>query len=244
MKKLIVLLLTFICSYSPLLASEKSTVLITGANRGLGLEFATQFQTKGYNVIGTARSPAKADKLIALGVTVLQLDVTDQESVSELAKSLEGKTIDLLINNAGYFGRGDVTLEKVDFDNFERTLAINTLGPLRVVKSLIKNLQQGNRKTVINISSRLGSITNSTGRWYAYRSSKSALNQITKILSKEYKNFIFTVMHPGWVQTDMGGPNATYTPKESVSKMINIIEKLSKSDSGKFYDLEGNVIPW
>jgi NAD(P)-dependent dehydrogenase (short-subunit alcohol dehydrogenase family) len=222
------------------------TVLVTGANRGIGLEYAKQFKAKGYEVIGTARKPASATELKAAGVEVLALDVTSAESVAALVKALDGRAIDILINNAGYFDRQDVTVDKVNFEMFERTLAINTLGPLRITQALIPHLKKGELKTVISMSSGLGSITNSNGRWYAYRTSKTALNQINKILSEEFKSegFIFTVVHPGWVQTDMGGSNATYTPTESVAGLIKVIEGLKPSDSGKFYDLNGKEIAW
>lgn len=241
------LVLVSIVSF-PLMAKPQNdqTVLITGANRGIGLEYAKQFIAKGYKVIGTARKPAKAKELKATGAEILALDVTDPQSVANLQKQLKGRSIDILINNAGYFDRRDVSLDKVDFDAFSITLAINTLGPLRVTQALIENLEEGKRKIVISMSSGLGSIEKSNGRWYAYRTSKTGLNQINKILSSEYKDkgFIFTVVHPGWVQTDMGGSNATYTPTQSVSGLIKVIEGLTVKDSGQFYDLNGQSIPW
>jgi len=228
-------------------ASDGSpTVLVTGANRGLGLEYARQFIDKGYHVIGTARKPAEADELKALGAEVMALDVADDASVSDLAEALEGRPIDILINNAGIFDRRDVDLAAADADMFLRTIDINTAGPLRVTQALMPNLKAGERKKVISMSSGLGSIENSTGGWYAYRSSKTALNQVNKIWSEEFKGdgFIFTVVHPGWVQTDMGGANATYTPEESVTGLIAVIEELDAEDNGRFYDLKGETIPW
>lgn len=176
----------------------------------------------------------------------MQLDVTDAASVKALAEALKGKPIDILINNAGYLDRSDLTLDKVNFDTFERTLAVNTLGPLRVTKALIGNVKAGKLKKVISMSSGLGSISRSSGRYYSYRTSKTALNQINKILSKEFEadGIIFTVVHPGWVQTDMGGESATYTPMESVDGLVTVINSLTIKDSGKFYDLHGKEIPW
>jgi len=222
------------------------TVLVTGANRGMGLEYVKQFKAKGYDVIGTARKLEQATELKKMDVTVVQLDVTDADSVAAMAKQLDGKVIDILINNAGYLNRSDSTLDTVDFDVMELTLAINTMGPLRVIKALMPNLQKGERKTVINVSSQLGSIENSRGGLYSYRASKTALNQINKILSEEYKDagFIFTVVHPGWVQTDMGGPNATYTIEQSITNLLKVIEGLTAKDNGKFYDLNGKILPW
>jgi NAD(P)-dependent dehydrogenase (short-subunit alcohol dehydrogenase family) len=128
----------------------------------------------------------------------------------------------------------------------EQTFAVNTLGPLRVVQALLPNLRQGKRKTIVNMSSQLGSIENSNGGWYAYRASKAALNQINKSLGVELgrDGFICVVLHPGWVRTDMGGSGATYSPEESVSGLVAVIEKLQPADNGRFLDFKGNSIPW
>jgi NAD(P)-dependent dehydrogenase (short-subunit alcohol dehydrogenase family) len=227
-------------------AAETTTVLVTGANRGIGLEYARQFAARGYQVIGTARDPADAKELAEVADRVEQLDVTDPASVAGLAKRLDGVSIDVLVNNAGVFDRSDVSLDKLDFQMMERTLAVNALGPLRVVQALLPNLRQGKRKTIASMSSQLGSIENSNGRWYAYRSSKAALNQINKTMSAELaaEGFVCVVLHPGWVRTDMGGPGATYSPEESVRGLVAVIEKLGPADNGRFYDFKGNPIPW
>ena len=228
------------------LADRGTTVLITGANRGIGLEYARQFAEKGYTVIGTARSPEKAEELAAVADRVEQLDVTAPASVAALAKRLDGLAIDILINNAGIFDRRDVTIDKVDFHVIERTFAVNTLGPLRVTQALLPNLRAGKRKIVIGMTSALGSIEKSNGRWYSYRASKSALNQFNKIMSAELgpEGFICTVLHPGWVRTDMGGSNATYSPEESVAGLVAVIERLGPEDNGRFYDFRGESVPW
>lgn len=248
MKRSLVALLTLLAfsPFSPAHAAEGMTVVVTGANRGIGLEYARQFKAKGYTVIGTARSPSEAEDLKAVADRVEALDVADPASVAAFAERLRGTPVDILVNNAGIFPREDVTLDKVDFDAFERTLAVNTFGPLRVTQALLPNLRAGDRKTVVGMSSGLGSIERSNGRWYAYRSSKSALNQINKILSEEFREegFIFTVVHPGWVRTDMGGENATYSPQESVAGLIAVIEGLGPEDNGRFYDFQGEPIPW
>lgn len=238
-------LLVILGTLEPMIQAAQ-TVLVTGANRGMGLEYVKQFKAKGFDVIGTARKPARATELNAMDVDVVQLDVTDADSVAAMAKRLEGRAIDIIVNNAGYLNRTDSSLGTVDFEIMERTLAINTMGPLRVIKALMPNLEKGKGKTVVNISSQLGSITNSTGGLYSYRTSKTALNQINKILSEEYKDkgFVFTVVHPGWVQTDMGGPNATYTIEKSIINVMKVIEGLTTDDNGKFYDLNGKTLPW
>ena len=227
-------------------AATAPTVLITGANRGIGLEYARQFSAKGYQVIGTTRDPADAKDLSAVASRVEPLDVTDAASVAALAQRLRGVPIDLLVNNAGFFDRKDVTIDKIDFAMMEQTLAVNTLGPLRVTQALLPNLRAGKRRTIVNMSSQLGSIADSSGGWYAYRTSKAALNQATRTLSVELapEGFICVVLHPGWVRTDMGGAGATYSPQESVAGLVGVIEKLGPTDNGRFYDFKGNPIPW
>ena len=248
MKRLFVVALAVVCVTIASMASATTTatVLITGANRGIGLEYARQFAGKGYRVIGTVRDPADAKELSAVADRVEQLDVSDGASVAALAKRLHGVPIDILVNNAGVFDRRDVTVDKVDFAMMEQTLAVNALGPLRVAQALLPNLRASKRRTIVNMSSELGSIERSNGRWYAYRASKAALNQINKTLSVELaqEGFICVVLHPGWVRTDMGGAAATYSSQESVSGLIAVIEKLAPADNGRFYDFKGTRIPW
>ena len=231
---------------NPAPAADGQTVLITGANRGIGLEYARQFAAKGYNVIGTARDPAAATELRAIIERIEALDVADAASVAALAKRLDGMAIDILINNAGVGGRDDNDLASVDFEQMQNTFAVNAFGPLRVIQSLMPNLRLGQRKLVIGMSSQLGSIERSNGGMYAYRASKTALNQFNKILASELgpQGFVFTVLHPGWVQTEMGGANATLTPQESVRGLVGVIEKLGPDDNGRFYDYQGKTIPW
>ncbi|MEZ5466334.1 MAG: SDR family oxidoreductase [Lysobacterales bacterium] len=231
---------------SPVHAAEQLTVLVTGANRGLGLEYARQFAAKGYRVIGTARDPQGATALADIADRVEALDVADASSVAALAERLKDVPIDILVNNAGMFDRGDVSIDKVDFDVMEQTFQVNAFGPLRVTQALLPNLRLGQRKQIVNMSSQLGSVQNSDGRWYAYRASKSALNQINKILSVELgpEGFVCVVLHPGWVRTDMGGAAATYSPEESVAGLIGVIEQLDSGKNGGYFDLKGQVIPW
>ncbi|MGB5248829.1 MAG: SDR family oxidoreductase [Gammaproteobacteria bacterium] len=235
-----------LCLISGLAHAASQTVLITGANRGLGLEYAQQFAERGYTVIGTARNPDAATELAKVADRVEQLDVADPASVAALAERLDGVPIDILINNAGMFDRDDVTIDAVDFGTMEQTFAVNTFGPLRVTQALLPNLRAGKARLIISMSSQLGSIANSNGRWYAYRASKTALNQFNKIWSVELASEGFTcvVLHPGWVRTDMGGPNASYSPEESVTGLVNVIGALTPEDNGGFYDVQGNPIPW
>jgi NAD(P)-dependent dehydrogenase (short-subunit alcohol dehydrogenase family) len=226
--------------------STAKTALITGANRGLGLEFAKQYSAAEWQVIGTARRPEAASELKALDVRVLQLDVTDQVSVDRLARDLGDQPIDLLINNAGIFPMA-ATLPEIDFDNITRTLAVNTIGPMRVTRALLPNLRRGEAKKIVNITSNLGSIADNTdGRFYGYRESKAALNMFTRSLAAELRDDGFTciVMNPGWVQTDMGGANAPLQAPESISGMRAVIDRLTPADSGTFWTHEGKQMPW
>ena len=206
-------------------------VLITGANRGLGYATAEALS---------------ATELAATGAVVVQLDVTDADSVARLAAELDGQPIDLLINNAGVIDR-NATLSELDVDTVEWILDVNVLGPMRVTQALLPNLSAGKRKTVVNISSRLGSLAqNGSGGLYGYRESKVALNMFTVSLANELRDegFIAVAMNPGWVQTDMGGENAALTPEQSVSGMRSVIEGLTLDDSGTFRAHSGGQEPW
>lgn len=226
--------------------ADSPTVLITGANRGLGLEFARQYSEDGWTVIGTARKPNEASELKATGARIVQLDVLDQNSLSAMAALLEGEPIDLLINNAGIFPR-ESAIQNIDFDDYSRTLAVNTIGPVRVTQALLENLRQGNKKQIVNMSSALGSIgDNSRGGFYGYRESKAALNMFTKTLAAELgpDGFTCLAIHPGWVATDMGGPNAPLTPQQSVSAMKRVIAGLTAEDNGSYRSLSGEEVAW
>ena len=227
-------------------AQTPGTILITGANRGLGLEFARQFKARGYHVIGTVRKPGDAGALHKLGVQVEQLDVADDASANALAGRLAGQPIDILINNAGIMGHNSRSLTDLDFSKMVRTYQVNALGPMRVTKALYDNLKQGKAHKIINITSMMGSITMNFGGAYDYRASKAALNMLTNTLSKELgkEGFICVVLHPGWVQTDMGGSSAPLTPQQSISGMIAVIDNLTSAANGKFYDYTGKALPW
>lgn len=228
-------------------AGKPETVLITGANRGLGLEFAREFSAKGYKVIGTARKPHEAYDLQALHVRVEKLDVTDPDSVQALAGRLDGVSIDILINNAGIMGANAPTFVSLDVDDLDKTYQVNSLGPMRVTQALYDNLKMAKTRKIIQITSDLGSISlNSRGGLYGYRMSKAALNMFNKTLADELggEGFICVVLHPGWVQTDMGGSNAPLTPQQSVSALIKVIEKLKPTDNGRFLNYKGKELPW
>ena len=246
--RLIAIALLMMTSFSMAETAPDSagTVLVTGANRGIGLELARQYANDGWQVIGTARRPDAADDLRELDVRIVQLDVTDPDSVARLAEELADQSIDVLINNAGILSM-QRSIKDIDFDEFNRLMAVNTVGPIRVTQALLPNLQAGEIKKVINVSSVAGSITqNTSGGVYGYRESKAALNMFTRSLSAELKadGFVCIVIHPGWVQTDMGGASAPVTVSSSASGIRNVIENLAAEDTGTYWTFDGQHLPW
>lgn len=222
------------------------TYLITGGNRGIGLEFARQLSVKGERILVTARDPDKAQDVARLSHQVIPLDVSDPASIAKLGDHLKGQPVDVLINNAGV-SSDQKSIDMLTAEELQRVFMVNSFGPLLVTKAVLPNLRAGGKKTVFNITSQLGSIANNTGgSSYPYRASKTALNQLTVSLSNELKKDGFTcvVAHPGWVRTDMGGPNATLSPEESVKGLLKIIAELTPGDTGKFYDYSGKTLPW
>jgi NAD(P)-dependent dehydrogenase (short-subunit alcohol dehydrogenase family) len=225
---------------------EGLTVVVTGANRGLGLEFARQLSAGGAQVIGTARDPEGATELAALGVRVARLDVADGKSVAALAKALEDESIDILINNAGVSGRAGQE-DGVDYDVIARVLDVNLIGPMRVTHALLPAIERGRGKRIVNISSRLGSIElNESGSYLGYRESKAGLNMFSRSTAQELrpKSIICIAMSPGWVRTDMGGPQATLSPEESIRGMLEVIAGLETKSSGKYFQWDGEELPW
>jgi NAD(P)-dependent dehydrogenase (short-subunit alcohol dehydrogenase family) len=236
------------------------TTLITGANRGLGLEFARQYAAEGWRVFAGARDPSRADELQALAarwpetVRVEALDVTDAASVAALAGRLAGQPIDLLVNNAGRGGQpGADVLGRIDYDLWSELLAANTLGPMRVTEALIENIAGSEKKQVVTITSGLGSLSvlasgdiPGFGPAYQYRTSKAAVNMAMLALAHEVRPRRITVVlfSPGWVRTDMGGPNAPLTPPESIAGMRRVIAGLTLEQSGRFLNHDGTEVPW
>lgn len=231
-----------------------STILITGANRGLGLEFARQYLKDGQTVIACCRAPDGAKALNDLEgdaggrLRVEKLDVTSDASCAALVGKLKGEAIDMLVNNAGIIGPAmeKQSTASMDYDGWAETFAVNAMAPLRVTMALLPNLEAGKGKIVANVTSRMGSITETSPNAVAYRSSKAALNMVMKCLSLDLadKGFTVTVLHPGWVQTDMGGPKADLTPTESVTGMRTVLAGLSTADNGKFFNYDGKPLPW
>ncbi len=222
------------------------TYLVTGANRGLGLEFARSLAARGDTVLATARRPQQAEALARICPQVLPLDVADPESVRELARRLEGRPIDVLVNNAGV-GVGRTALGALDYDECRAAFEINALGALRVTEALLANLRAGQRRLVCNVTSKMGSVAdNSSGGSYAYRASKCALNMITVSLALDLaaQGFTCIALHPGWVRTDMGGAQAPLSVEESVQGMLRVLERATPAQSGAFLDYSGATLPW
>lgn len=217
------------------------TVLITGASRGIGKELSDQYEAAGWTVIRTCRDPQ------AVGLEqALKLDVTRPDDVRTVAESLAGRPIDVLINNAGVIGQRDAAIGNIDFDLWEETFRVNTLAPMRVAEALAENVATSERKVMVFVSSVMGSIAANAGGHYLYRSTKAALNAAMVSLAQELapRGVVCLSMHPGWVQTDMGGPTAAVTVPDSASGIRAVIEGLGPSDNGKFYDYAGAEIPW
>jgi len=224
------------------------TVLITGANRGIGFEFAKSFAADGWRVHACARNAEKSKRLRKLSGDVVchRLDVTDGLKVASLARELAAEPLDLLINNAGIYGPR-TGFGETDYEEWAEVLQVNLLAPLRMVERFVGLLERGEGKTVVNISSIMGSIAlNGSGGSYIYRSSKAALNMITKTLSVDLAGRGLKVIsfHPGWVKTDMGGDGADIDPAQSVAGMRGVLDGLTAKENGKFFSYDGKELQW
>ena len=222
-----------------------STVLITGAARGLGLDFVKQYAGKGWKVHACARTPEALNQVKG-DIHAHKLEVTDYDAVKALAAKLKGEAIDVLICNAGVAGREAGDLGRIDPQVWRDTFEVNALAPLMMAEAFVDHVAASKDRKLVAISSRLGSITHNDGARYAYRASKTALNMEWKSLSKDTaaKGLICVVLHPGWVQTDMGGGSATLTIDQSVPAMVKVIDGLKSSDNGRFFNYDGAELPW
>jgi len=231
------------------MSKTKYTVLVTGANRGLGLEFVKQYATDNYEVIACVRKLNKKDSLHKLqasykNISIFELDIQNFTSIDQLAKTLK-KPIDILINNAGVYP--DSSIDHIDYDAWLDAFKINTLAAFKMTKAFLPHLKKGDLKKVASLTSKMGSIDdNSGGGEYLYRSSKTALNMVMKSLSIDLKPYDLSLitLHPGWVRTDMGGPNGLIDADESVAGMKRQIDKLSVKTTGQFIAYDGKKIPW
>ncbi len=222
------------------------TCIVTGANRGIGLELARQLAERGDTVIATARAPESAADLAELGVRVEALDVENPKTIAAFVRKLKGAAVDLLVHNAAV-GVAGPAVEHVTAEELESHFRVNAVGPLLLTQALLPNLRASERPLVVAISSGLGSIAeNSSGGWVAYRASKTALHQLMRTLSAELGNekLSFVLISPGWVRTRMGGQAAPLSPEESVRAVLKIVDRLGPKDSGRFFNQRGREIPW
>ena len=239
-----------------------SSVLITGANRGLGLEFTRQYLNDGWEVHAFCRQPDKAAELGEIvthkngKLHLRQMDIDNENEIEAAANELKNQPLDLLINNAGIadgYGRGvyemkeDPNIQNYDFEFWEEMMRINTLAPAKVVSAFLGNIRAGKQKKIANLSAGLGSITNLA--WagkYGYCASKAGLNMVSKGLSEWLKSeqIIVISLSPGWTKTDMGWPKATNSVEQSVSGMRRVITGLNLADSGRFWNFDGEELPW
>lgn len=243
--------------------TQPLTILVTGASRGLGLEFVSQYAAEGGAVIACCREPQKAEALKTLAktnpsVTIEMLDVTDDKDIAVLSSKLKGKVIDILINCAGVFSGANPrataqdadpaqSFGSIDSEGWMRTFRTNAVAPVMVAQAFRKNLSLAENGKLIMISSRMGSIQHIKREGdIAYRSSKAALNAAAKSLSFSLKDekTLIACFHPGWVRTDMGGPTADLSPEQSVSGMRHTIALLTREKSGRFFTYDGQEIPW
>ena len=221
------------------------TVLITGANRGVGLALARQFLSNGYDVIGTAREPDKADELKAAGAKTMQLDVADPNSIAALKAGLGDTPLDYLVNNAGI--ASSTALGDLDYGEFEHVLRVNTIAPLRIIEALTDNVAAGDKKGIANLTSKMGSIeVTDAPSALIYRTSKAALNMALRTAARSLAGQGISVLtlHPGWGKTDMGGPNALVSPEDSAAGLYKVITGTAPATELRFFDYEGNILPW
>jgi NAD(P)-dependent dehydrogenase (short-subunit alcohol dehydrogenase family) len=230
------------------------SILVTGSNRGIGLEWVRQYAELGWRVFATCRHPEQADALTQLAaqhasLSIHRLDVTNAEHVQQLADELHAETLDILVNNAGvYFERwGKDKLGSINYAEWLHTYQVNVLGAVRVTEALRTQLARGDKRVVVMTTSHMGSITEIGGpNDYAYRSSKAALNAVVQGLVHELAPLGIGILlvHPGWVRTRMGGNTGRFTVGESVGNMRKLLEEFKPRDSGRFYRYDGSIIPW
>jgi NAD(P)-dependent dehydrogenase (short-subunit alcohol dehydrogenase family) len=229
------------------------SALITGANRGLGLEFARQYLGDGWQVYAACRDPASASELRGLAegsddkLRILAMDVTDPASIHAAATQLDSQAIDLLLNNAGIIGPRGQTIGNIDYEAWAQVLAVNTMGPMRVSEAFVEHVARSDRKLIVTLTSGMGSIAdNTSGGSIVYRSSKAAVNMVMRSLAIDLaaRGIACVVINPGWVRTEMGGPNATLEPSESINRLRLLIATLGRAQSGKFFNHTGREYPW
>jgi NAD(P)-dependent dehydrogenase (short-subunit alcohol dehydrogenase family) len=238
--------------------SRPPTALVTGANRGLGLEYCRQLLADGWRVLAATRQPETATRLQELHsgnasrLSLLKLDVASENEVEALRNELRDQPLDLLINNAGTFGPegspGGMryqSLDYMDYGIWRQILEVNLLAPFRLTVALAPNLRLATRPVVIMVSSDLGSIGNNRmGQSHAYRTSKAGLNMLARSIANEWRDLIVVAVAPGWCKTELGGEEAPIEPEDSVRAQLQTFARLSATDSGRFLDRFGADVAW
>jgi NAD(P)-dependent dehydrogenase (short-subunit alcohol dehydrogenase family) len=225
------------------------SILITGANRGIGFELTRLLIEDGRRVIATCRDPESASDLNALNASNLhihQLEVTSTKSIEALKRALSRVQIDVLINNAGEMGSKRQRIDDMNIDAWRHTFDVNTIAPFQVSMALLDNLKLSLRPRIISVSSQMGALSRISSGALAYQSSKAALNKVMQVMAKdlESENIIVCSMHPGWVQTDMGGPSADISVNESAAGMISFFDNVTSEQSGRFWKWNGEEHAW
>jgi NAD(P)-dependent dehydrogenase (short-subunit alcohol dehydrogenase family) len=229
------------------------TMLVTGASRGIGLEFIAQGQVRGWRIFASCRNPREAGDLAALAagsrglVTVHQLDVRSPAQIRRLASELAGQPIDILVNNAGVYGPRPQGLRQTDDRAWGEALETNVMGPLHMAEAFADHVAASRRRLIVTLSSRLASIgQNTSGGEYIYRATKAGANAVVRSLAVDLagRGIICVALSPGWVRTDMGGPAAPLSVTESVAGMLRVITTLGRDDSGRFLVQDGGSMPW
>lgn len=225
-----------------------STVLITGANRGLGLAFAKQYKSEGWDVIACCRNPDVAMDLSESGVSVRKLDLIDFDSIEAFAASIAGTPIDLLINNAAIHDRSkEEGFSGIEPDRWVEGFKVNAMAPVLLTRALIENLSASEKAVAATIGSQAGCLTlYETGGLYLYRTSKAAAHSASVILANDLKGLgiPYVCLRPGHTKTDMGGSDAPYEIDDSVRLMRNVLDQVDMSQTGSFLDRSGVLIPW
>jgi NAD(P)-dependent dehydrogenase (short-subunit alcohol dehydrogenase family) len=219
-----------------------SSILITGASRGIGAALATLLEERGHSVIRGIREPGSAGDL-----RQLRLDVGDRASIEAAAAALDGQKLDIVINNAGIFGYRGAGLGNIDDAVWHEVMTTNVMGAYRVAEAFLPHLRAGSERQLVTITSRMGSMgANTTGGEYIYRSSKAAVNAVMRSLAMDLapEGFIVALLHPGWVRTDMGGAGAAIDARTSAAGLADVITGLTPAQSGGFFNYDGTPLVW
>ena len=229
------------------------TALITGTNRGIGLELVRQYAADGWQVYAGCRAPERATELLRLTqenagrITVLPLEVTNEQQIAALSRQLANQPIDLLFNNAGVYGQSDSSFGNSNAEAWMEALRINTVAPMTIMEAFVEQVAASDKRLMVGMSSKMGSMTdNGSGGSYVYRSTKAALNAVMVSAAQDLRSrgIIALAMHPGWVLTDMGGPNAEISVEQSATNLRAILDRATLEDTGSFFDIDGSIVPW